>query len=242
MRRRQSLDNRRSDARPEFETWLASARPEDVVNQIPTSDLEVWAPLDDGGSRLRYQIRGKLASAKRPGTVEWRPGRISAKAAYLNQGAALKLEDVGDFEANQAFSYSAWVKLPANDGSGAILAHIKESSDYRGWDFWVEGRRVGTHIINKWPDTAIKVVTHDQLPADEWVHVAVTYDGSRKAAGVQLYVNGQLQAANVLADSLSGTIRVDTKLTIGQRRESALLSGATIQDVRIYAHNFRKAR
>ena len=71
------------------------------------------------------------------------------------------------------------------------------AATYRGWDLWVEGRRIGAHIINKWPENAIKVVTRDQLPADQWVHVAVAYDGSSKAAGVQVYVNGKSQPTNV---------------------------------------------
>ena len=29
---------------------------------------------------------------------------------------------------------------------------------YRGWDFWVQRRQIGTHIINTWPDNALKVV------------------------------------------------------------------------------------
>ena len=40
----------------------------------------------------------------------------------------------------------------------------------------------------------MKVVSRDQLPADQWTHVAVTYDGSSKAAGVKVYLNGQSQA------------------------------------------------
>jgi hypothetical protein len=79
------------------------------------------------------------------------------------------------------------------------------------------------------------VVTREQVPADEWVHVAVAYDGSSKAAGVKLYLNGKLQPASVIADSLEGTIRSNASLTVGQRNSTSPLSGATIQDVRIYA-------
>ncbi len=158
-----------------------------------------------------------------------------AKAAYLNQGAVLEVADAGDFDTKQAFSYAAWVKLPANDGSGSILARMNEDDNYRGFDMWVEGRHVGGHIISQWPGNAIKVVTRDQLPANEWVHVAVTYDGSSKAAGVHVYVNGKPQPTNVVADTLNGTIRTTVPLKIGQRNKSAPLSGASIQDVRMYA-------
>ena len=36
-----------------------------------------------------------------------------------------------------------------------------------------------------------------------------TYDGSSRAAGLKLYVNGELQKVTVLKDNLSKSIRVD---------------------------------
>jgi outer membrane protein insertion porin family len=48
------------------------------------------------------------------------------------------------------------------------------------------------HIIVDWPSNAIKVLTSRPLPADEWSHVVATYDGSGKAAGIALYVNGEI--------------------------------------------------
>ncbi len=228
------LDERRANARAEFNTWLASAKPTDIAAEIPTSDLELLVPLDDGGATVRYELRGNKAEAPLPGTVEWRDGKLGAKAAYVNQGAVLELADAGDFDSSQGFCYSAWVKLPANDGSGAILARMNEDDNFRGWDLWVEGRRVGGHLINSWPANAIKVVTQNQLPADQWVHVAVAYDGKSKAAGFQVYVNGQLQQTNVQSDTLNGTTKTTVPFKIGQRTKTSLLSGAMIQDVRLY--------
>jgi hypothetical protein len=235
------VDDRRRDARPEFDKWLAQARPEDVAAEVPTSNLELFAPLDDDRETIRYQLRGKEVAAKLPKTVEWRPGRVSAKAAYLNQGAVLTEKNAGDFDANQGFSYAAWVKLPANDGSGAILSRMDDRRDFRGWDLWVEARRVGAHLIDRWPQNAIKVVSRDQLPADQWVHVAITYDGGSKAAGVHIYVNGQLQPVGVQADSLAGTLRATVPFKIGQRNTTSPLSGATIQDVRVYSRTLSES-
>ncbi len=229
------VDDRRRDAQPEFDVWLATAKPADVATEIPTSELELFAALNDGDKTIRYELHGKKAKARLPKTVEWRPGRVSANAAYLNQGEVLSEKKAGDFDANQAFSYAAWVKLPANDGSGAILSRMDDRRDFRGWDLWVESRHIGAHLIDRWPDNAIKVVSRDQLPADEWVHVAITYDGSSKAAGVKVYVNGESQPTNIAADSLAGTLRTDVPFKIGQRNTTSPLSGATIQDVRLYS-------
>ena len=232
---KQLVEDRRRDARPEFDAWVAQAKPEDVAGQIPTADLELAVPLNDGVATVKYEVRGQVAEAPLPPTVEWRPGRLGANAAYLNQGAILEVSAAGDFDSDQAFSYAAWVKLPANDGAGAIFARMNEDDGYRGWDLWVEGRRIGAHVIHKWPENALKVVSQNQLPANEWVHVAIAYDGKSKAAGLQVYVNGQLQQTNVQADSLAGTIRTTVPLKIGQRHKSSPLSGATIEDVRVYA-------
>jgi hypothetical protein len=229
------VDDRRRDARPGFDKWLAQAKPEEIAAQLPTADLELVAPLNDGVPVVKYEVRGKLAEAQLPPTAEWRPGKLSANAAYLNQGTILELADVGDFDSSQAFSFAAWVKLPANDGSGAVLARMNEDDGFRGWDFWVEGRRVGTHLVHKWQENAIKVVTKEQIPGNQWVHVTIAYDGTSKAAGVQVYINGKQQQTNVLADSLKGTIRTSVPFKIGQRHKSAPLSGATIEDVRVYA-------
>ena len=47
-----------------------------------------------------------------------------------------------------------------------------------------------THIIHKWPEDALKVVAKGPVKAAQWHHVFVTYDGSGKAAGVKIYVDG----------------------------------------------------
>jgi len=231
---KKSLDDRRQAGRPEFDAWLAQAKPTDVTAEAPTSDLELHVPLDDGGATVSYEFRGKRREKPLPGTVEWRPGKTGKLAAYLNQGAILEIARAGDFDSNQAFSYAAWVKLPANDSSGAILARMDEDANFRGWDFWVEERRIGGHLVNRWPQNAIKVLTQEQLPADQWVHVAVAYDGNKKAAGFQVFVNGRLQATTVHADLLTRTTRTKVPLKIGQRNKTSLLSGASVQDVRIY--------
>jgi len=231
----QAVTAHREQARPTFEAWLAKSQRQDLDAWIPSAGLQLLAPLNDGGDEIAYSINGAKATSPRNATVEWREGKTGSQAAYLNQGAALEVAGAGDFEGDQPFSAAAWVKLPGNDASGSIMARMDDGKDYRGWDLWSEGRRVGAHIINKWPENALKVVTSEPLPADEWVHVAVAYDGSRKASGIKVYVNGELKPTNVTADSLTETTRTTVPLKVGQRHTGSPLSGVTVEDVRIYA-------
>ena len=231
----QAVTTHREQARPAFDAWLAKSQRQDVETWIPSAGLQLLAPLNDGGDEIAYTMNDAKATAPRNATVEWREGKTGPQAAYLNQGAALEVAGAGDFEGDQPFTAAAWVKLPGNDASGSIMARMDDGNGFRGWDLWSEGRRVGAHIINKWPDNALKVVTSEPLPADEWVHVAVAYDGSRKASGIKVYVNGQLKPTNVTADSLTETTRTTVPLKVGQRHTSSPLSGVTVEDVRVYA-------
>src|SRR5262249_46526945 len=48
--------------------------------------------------------------------------------------------------------------------------------------------------------------TKDLVPAGEWTHLAVTYDGSSRAAGLRIYVNGAPAAVEVVRDKLTRDI------------------------------------
>jgi hypothetical protein len=230
-----ALETRKVQARPDYDAWLAKANPNDVQSWIPSAALHLAVPLNDNGPTLHYTIADQQREAPLPATAEWRPGKTGAQAVYLNQGAILEVPDAGDFEADQAYSFAAWVKLPANDSMGSLLARMDDQNGYRGWDVWNEARRIGAHIVSKWPENALKVITQEQLPANEWVHVAVVYDGSKKAAGVKIYVNGLLKPTTVAADSLTETTRTAVPLKIGQRHTGSPVSGVSLEDVRIYA-------
>jgi hypothetical protein len=228
------LAMRAKEARGEFDAWHVSASVIDVTGDDPREGLQLAVPLDKADDEIAFEFQGKAETAPKNDKLEWQDGTEGKQAALLNGGAIFEHKDAGNFENNQKFSFAAWVKLPANDTSGAIFARMDDRKYYRGWDLWIESRRIGSHLIHAWPGNAIKVVTKEQLPANEWVHVAITYDGTMKAAGMQVYVNGIKQPTNVLADTLKKTTRNEVPFKIGQRHKESPLSGASVSDVRVY--------
>src|SRR5262249_55306069 len=139
-----------------------------------------------------------------------------------------------DLEKDQAFSFGAWVKLPGRVSYGAIFARLDDQHDYRGWDLWVQNNRVGTHIIHKWPDDALKVMSQTPVQAGKWNHVFVTYDSSAQTKGVKVYINGVPQGTDVEASSLKNTIRTRVPLKLAQRHSASRMDNLLIQDMRIY--------
>ncbi|HWY87252.1 MAG TPA: DUF1553 domain-containing protein, partial [Gemmataceae bacterium] len=72
------------------------------------------------------------------------------------------------------------------------------------------------------------------LQPGKWHHVFVTYDGSAKAAGVKVYINGAAQTVEVFTDKLTQTIRTPVPFKVGQRHTSERLAGVMLQDLRLY--------
>ncbi|HZC44537.1 MAG TPA: DUF1553 domain-containing protein, partial [Acidobacteriaceae bacterium] len=87
------------------------------------------------------------------------------------------------------------------------------------------------------PVVAINVSTIDPLPLDgKWRHVSFTYDGSGKASGVKIYVNGAAVATHVVFDTLGhSTIRTRAPMQLGWRYPDATPAQDTrYQDIRLY--------
>ena len=94
------------------------------------------------------------------------------------------------------------------------------------------------------PDTtplvAIRVSTVAPLPTDgEWRHILFTYDGSGRAAGVKVYIDGKVAATEVETDTLHGeSIRTSAPMQLGWRAPGTNPAKEfRYQDVRLYGRS-----
>ena len=233
---RDKLSARKTEAKPEFDQWLATATPASVLNRNPIAGLKFHALLTEGeGTKTHFTVDGQLRETSIGDGYGWGPGPRSGKALQVKQtGSQIGIPDAGDFDRTQAFTASAWVKIARRNSTGAVVARMDPKSKHRGWDLWIEGEKPGTHIINAFPEDALKVVGNNPLPFNQWAHVAIVYDGSSKASGVKVYVNGQVQPTTTQFDTLKNTTQTEVPLTIGSRHNLERLYGNLIEDVRLY--------
>ncbi len=236
---RKRMDQRKESAKDDFKDWIGKSSAESLSAKIPKDKLLFHASLsDDSTNSLKAMVAGKARTLNfTNAAVNWQEGAVASKAFTFVSATTPVLKDVGDFEYNQPFSYGAWLKL-SDSKDGSAFARMDDGSDYRGWDLWLEKGRPGTHIINKWPETAIKVVARKALDGNRWSHVFITYDGSAKASGVKIYIDGELQEVEVQADKLDDKLRASIKtkvpFKIGQRNKTSPLEKTGMQDLRIY--------
>lgn len=207
---RGELDARRPIARGEFDKWLSKVKPEEVL-----------ALASSEGLKLAARLSSRVAANPAPGASD--------------AGAVLELADTGDFERDQAFTASAWVRIEKQDVDGAIVARMDDQKGNRGWDLLLQNGRLVSHLINKWPDNGFRVQAVDPIPSGQWVHVAMTYDGSSKSEGVKLHVNGQAVTTRPEPRKLTETIKTTVPFKVGQRHTTLKLKDAQLSDVRVHA-------
>jgi hypothetical protein len=94
------------------------------------------------------------------------------------------------------------------------------------------------------PDTtplvAIRVSTISPLPTDgDWRHIFFTYDGSGRAAGVKVFIDGNPVATEVETDTLRGeTIRTTAPMQLGWRAPGTNpAKELRYQDIRLYGRS-----
>ncbi len=141
----------------------------------------------------------------------------NGKALELNGAGHIDLGARYDFDKGDKFSVATWLRLPKSGTVGAPIGKMENGPNYRGWDIEFQGAKANVHLIHKWPGEIIHVQTQQDLATDSFQHFAFTYDGSGKAAGVKILVNGKAVPTKTLKDKLTGTIKTTAPCAIGRR-------------------------
>jgi hypothetical protein len=115
---------------------------------------------------------------------------------------------VGYYERHDPFAVSLWVKV-SEDYPLATVFYSSENHryGYQGYDLLLLKNRLNFRLSHSFPHDAISVISKDTIPKDRWNHVVVSYDGSSRASGVKLYLNGREQAYGVQYDHLTKNIQ-----------------------------------
>ncbi|MEZ5303302.1 MAG: DUF1553 domain-containing protein, partial [Verrucomicrobiales bacterium] len=235
-----ALAKHKAEAEPQFAEWLAKndAEPKDGAAPEPDGLAHFFAFEEDGGNAVGSALSG-VTAALDGGKHQSEPRDKAGRALKLDGKTAFTAPSFPDVEKDQGFTFAAWLKLPKN-ANGAVFSRMNVDKAYRGYDFWVQNRQIGTHIVSAWPDNALKVVSKQALEPGKWQHVAVVYDGSAKAAGVRIYIDGKLTENAVEQDSLKDSIITDAPFRIGARSKGANLNGS-VDDLRIYGRALAEA-
>lgn len=224
-------DRLQREARARFDAWLASASVaawdrELAAHTAPARELPLTGHAQNPLDGLAGDAVLQAVSAK---PVAWDETGPFGPALRVDAGLDLAYPpELGDFDHRRPFSVSCWVKVAKDAPEGALFGRMDPNDGYRGWNLWVQGNELAVHLIHRWPDDAVKVRTRDgAVKRDTWQHVCVTYDGSSKAAGLRIHVDGRPLATDVDADTLRNTTQTARPFRLG-REGDAVAGGALL--------------
>ncbi|HRX77550.1 MAG TPA: DUF1549 domain-containing protein, partial [Pirellulaceae bacterium] len=146
--------------------------------------------------------------------------------------------DVGNFTRSQPFSIAFWMNTPDLKERAVVFHRSRAWTDAgsRGYELLLEEGRLSAALIHFWPGNAIRVWTRKSVAIKQWLHVAVTYDGSSLAAGLRIYVDGALAESEIVRDNLYKDITGGggDNITIGERFRDRGFSGGMVDEFRVF--------
>ncbi len=226
------LKNRAGNVSEELKAWEASLTPEQIAAAGPIG-LKSHLPLDEtDGELVANRVIAEHGGIIK-GQARRKPGRLGQALDFdgLNYVDA---GQIGDFENADKFSISVWIQFASNE-IGTVLSKMDDDNAYRGYDLMIDGGKIAAHFVSHWPDNGFRIASTNPVSLNAWHHLVVTYDGSKRAKGIKLYVDGVAQEFDVTTDNeLAGSLKTDKPFHIGRRHKSVPFKGL-VDDLQLFS-------
>ncbi len=148
----------------------------------------------------------------------------------LVRGDALDFDGIDDyidlgnnpnlnFDYNEAYTISAWVKVPTGTTtSGHILSKF-DGNTFAGWTFTYVGATGAIDFLMLDPVTfdffEVRSAGGFDVRDGQWHHIAMSYNGSGDETGVTIYVDGIESTTVIQAGTISGSVQSNAPAFIG---------------------------
>ncbi|MCR9248464.1 MAG: DUF1549 domain-containing protein [bacterium] len=146
-----------------------------------------------------------------------------------------RVKDVPGFTRADPFRLELELWNPT-ESERAVVLHTSRytlDADTQGYQILTRDGRLCWEIVHHWPGSAIAVRTKAPLPTGRWVRIVASYDGSSRAAGLGLTLDGAEVAIEVVRDHLQGPATVRT-FELGGRDRDRGFAGGRIRNVRVF--------
>jgi hypothetical protein len=240
------------EASPGFEAWRRRARltPPAPVAHLDFAASPVPAPGGDKDRSPRLADRVALTPARlqddpQPVTDARRLAGAAGVFEFNGDNAVVH-PGVPVFRRMDPFSIAIRLR-PTEHQERAVVVHQSRAwtdAGSRGFEIVLDQGRPTFALIHFWPGNAVAIRAKAALPLDAWSTLVVTSDGSGRASGMRLYLDGAPLATETLRDRLTRDIdyrkawRDNTKsqprLAIGARFRDSGFKNGLVDDLQVF--------
>lgn len=162
------------------------------------------------------------------------------KGFLLDGDSSLDFKGLGNIERHKPFSFSLWVNADKKFERSNILGRNRGWYDAgsRGYELMIEDGKLSFALVHFHPGNEIRVQSKKELPIKAWHQISVSYNGSSKANGIKIFLDGEELACDTIKDNLTKEIwyqdpdkKPDPKKQKGNNdRSEKLYIGARFRD------------
>jgi mono/diheme cytochrome c family protein len=229
-----------------FSAWLRSGKYRSLQSPLDESATLMRLDLD---SEAAVELEGRRTSVPLHDGASIGEGPDGLPALKFSERSWAELPSL-PLDTSTPFSISLWVYHPADEGDFVVAAQDDPDDDLRGWKLSIGGRLLTFSMTGdrraEGEERSFSVVPINtkRLPAGEWMHIVLAYDGSGERAGIDIFRNGdsvEVEGSEYFA-SVKGRIGTNRPLYLGKgivdsppdgRQTRFFLDGA-IADLRFF--------
>ncbi|MEC3908511.1 DUF1553 domain-containing protein [Tamlana sp. 2201CG12-4] len=174
---------------------------------------------------------------------------VKGKGLFMDGDTWLDLDKIGIYQRNQPFSIGIEVFIPEDLETGVIFHKMNgpELHSFRGYHLKLKDNKIEALLAHVYPDNAIVIESLKDIPKEKWVQLTMTYDGSSKANGVHIYMDGEKLETKTVFDNLYKDIifdglrlygkespKLEPGLRIGAVWRGKGIGGAVVDDLLVF--------
>jgi len=215
--------------------------PDGLSAQIDFNSTPIQNRLDP---RQKCKMRRQYAENQKPEFVKG----FTGNALKLDGDAWLHLENIGSFRRHEPFSIAIRLWVPKDLETGVVFHKGVGAKlyNFRGYHLALKDNKIELVLAHLHPANAIIETTVRQIPKEQWVQITMTYNGSSKASGLKVFLDGEELQTQVQVDNLYkdiffndkayavGGVPADPGLQIGARWRGKGIGGALVDDLLVF--------
>ena len=181
------------------------------TERIPADGLQAYFNFDKGDlidAKDHKQIAVMKRDAGQPGDPPVFTTGSTGKGLSLNGDTWLDLNQIGIFRKSEPFTIGLWVNIPKVLTEGVIFHKCiaERLYNFKGYHLYLKDNKLELSMAHAYPANAITKLSVDNVPRNKWIQLTMTYDGSSKASGLKLYLDGTEMKMGTIIDKLDKDI------------------------------------
>lgn len=227
----------RVESSTRFDAWRQDPN-RAVTAPVPVVDL----PLDTQAEGKTRNIAGEGSDATLSRAPESVPGPEGGALLFNGDNGLDLATAAAAFDRFQPFSFSMWLRTP-DLGARYVIFHktmAAEDAANRGYEFMLLEGKPTFSLCHFWPGNAIQVQAA-AIPVNTWTHCTITYDGSSRADGLAIFINGEAVPLTVVRDGLKKSLFYESEkdpakppLQLAMRFRDSGFKGGRIDSFKVF--------